>query len=289
VVCGGYMNIAGDNITDTSSTVGGGWLNRAYGKYSTIGGGSNNRASGAFSSVLGGFNNVANGANSAIPGGSFLIVGDRSFGFRGGIDGNPFYPIDVSSENETFHIVDARFHFNYRNVDSDFRIDGTLDNALFVDASENKVGIGTASPNYQLDVVGDLGVTTDAYKGGTGSWLTYSDRKLKTDITPFKDGLDELLNIHPVYYFYNEGNPFGLPSNRQYIGVIAQDLQQVMPEAVSELPNGYLAVNNDPILWSIVNAMKQLKAENDRKQAEIDNLQEQLNLLKQRLDSLENK
>jgi hypothetical protein len=43
----------------------------------------------------------------------------------------------------------------------------------------------------------------------------------------------------------------------EQIGFGAQALQKVIPEAVSANASGYLMVNNDPILWTMLNAIKE--------------------------------
>jgi hypothetical protein len=48
-----------------------------------------------------------------------------------------------------------------------------------------------------------------------------------------------------------------LPSDKEYIGLIAQEVEQVIPEAVEEMESGYLSVNNDPIIWTMLNAIKE--------------------------------
>jgi hypothetical protein len=45
------------------------------------------------------------------------------------------------------------------------------------------------------------------------------------------------------------------------IGVVAQDVQKVIPEAVTENSRGYLLVNNDPIIWTMLNAIKEQQRE----------------------------
>jgi hypothetical protein len=39
--------------------------------------------------------------------------------------------------------------------------------------------------------------------------------------------------------------------------VVAQEIQKVIPEAVTENSKGYLLVNNDPIIWTMLNAIKE--------------------------------
>jgi hypothetical protein len=53
----------------------------------------------------------------------------------------------------------------------------------------------------------------------------------------------------------------GLKSETENIGFGAQALQQIIPEAVTKNANGYLQVNNDPILWTMLNAIKEQQQE----------------------------
>ena len=45
------------------------------------------------------------------------------------------------------------------------------------------------------------------------------------------------------------------------VGVIAQEIQEVLPDVVEELNTGALSVNPDNITWYLVNAIKELSAE----------------------------
>jgi uncharacterized protein YlxW (UPF0749 family) len=53
----------------------------------------------------------------------------------------------------------------------------------------------------------------------------------------------------------------GIRDTDEHIGVVAQEVQQVIPEAVTENSKGYLLVNNDPIIWSMLNAIKEQQEE----------------------------
>ena len=46
------------------------------------------------------------------------------------------------------------------------------------------------------------------------------------------------------------------------VGVIAQEIQEVLPDVVEELGTGALSVNPDNITWYLVNAVKELSAKN---------------------------
>jgi hypothetical protein len=113
------------------------------------------------------------------------------------------------------------------------------------------VGIGTTAPDNTLTVNGS------ADKPGGGSWGVFSDRRLKSLNGDFTSGLDQVLKIRPVRYRYKDDNALGIKDREEHIGLVAQEVQRIIPEAVSEDSKGYLVVNNDPILWAILNAVKQ--------------------------------
>jgi hypothetical protein len=117
------------------------------------------------------------------------------------------------------------------------------------------VGIGTTSPDSLLTVNGS------ADKPGGGSWGTFSDGRLKTVNGGFTPGLSQVMKIHPVHYRYKADNAMGIRDTDEHIGVVAQDVQKVIPEAVSENSKGYLLVNNDPIIWTMLNAIKEQQRE----------------------------
>jgi hypothetical protein len=53
----------------------------------------------------------------------------------------------------------------------------------------------------------------------------------------------------------------GLPSASEHVGFSAQDVQKVIPQAVTQSESGYLMVNNDPIIWTMLNAIKEQQKE----------------------------
>jgi hypothetical protein len=113
-------------------------------------------------------------------------------------------------------------------------------------------------------------------------WDVSSDLRLKDRISPLEYGLDELTLLNPIRYQFKPGNAEGLDPNQMHIGIGAQDLQKVMPEAVTVDDKGYLKTNADPIFWAMVNSIKELKAENN-------GLQAQVNDLTNRIDAIEAK
>ena len=127
----------------------------------------------------------------------------------------------------------------------------TFTSRLEID-SNGRVGIGTTSPDQKLSVNGN------ASKVGGGSWATFSDRRLKTVHGPFVRGLKELLQLKPISYNYNDDNPLDLPNEKDHIGFVAQEVEAVIPEAITYNKKGFLMVDNDPIIWTMLNAVKEV-------------------------------
>jgi len=136
------------------------------------------------------------------------------------------------------------------------------------------VGIGTTSPNYKLELAGCSGGNCAGKPDGT-SWTNTSDARLKNVSGNYEYGLEEILSINPVRFRYKENNPLLLPSGGELIGLLAQEVQESIPDAVFEGEDGYLRLNADPVFWAMLNAIKELKAENDDLRARVDLLETQ--------------
>ena len=157
-----------------------------------------------------------------------------------------------------------------------------------------KVGIGKTNPTAELDLVGGATITGNvgigipntgsfklvvlgtAAKPGGGSWSFYSDVRLKDLNGTYERGLSEINMLNPVRYNYKEDNELDLPADEEFVGFVAQEVQEIIPEAVETNDDGYLLLNNDPIIWTMVNAIKELKAENDELRARLEALEKTL-------------
>jgi hypothetical protein len=129
------------------------------------------------------------------------------------------------------------------------------------------VGIGTSAPDLKLSVSGDA----DKSVGG-GSWQFFSDERLKNIKGRFNSGLKAVMQLQPIRFQYKRDNALGLQSEIEQVGFGAQALQKIIPEAVSKNANGYLMVNNDPILWTMLNAIKEQQNEITQLKQEVQKL-----------------
>ena len=128
---------------------------------------------------------------------------------------------------------------------------------MTIQKDTGNVGIGDETPGYKLEVNGTAG------KPGGGFWTNSSDARLKDITGEYGRGLDAISYLRPVTFRYKEGNPLGLPTDEEYVGFVAQEVQEVFPEAVSEGKDGYLNFNMQSVSVALVNAIKELKAENE--------------------------
>jgi hypothetical protein len=143
---------------------------------------------------------------------------------------------------------------------------GTFTTPAITVLTNGRVGIGTTGPDQLLTVNGN------ASKTGGGSWAVFSDERLKTVRGSFTAGLSALMQLQPIRYEYRPDNPLGINAGGEQIGFVAQAVEKAIPEAVSKNAQGYLLVNNDPILWTMLNAIKEQQAQITRQQAVIDSL-----------------
>ena len=188
---------------------------------------------------------------------------------------------------------------------------------LFVDTTNNRVGIGTSSPSEKLQITPNakgIGLRIDAGtntneggqislmdRNGTGAWEidvfgaagsenlrffrdrgenntpsvifisndsnvnavafnSSSDRRLKTNIQSYEDGLDAILSLQGVTY-NRLNNGIALPDLD--VGLIAQDVEIVIPEVVSIGPDGYMSISYGQLVPVLIEAIKELNDQND--------------------------
>lgn len=137
--------------------------------------------------------------------------------------------------------------------------------------NSGRVGINTDAPSTDLDINGQLRIR-DIPAGSTSQWLVRdddgnvrvqaSDLRLKKNIVSIENSLDKVLALDGKYFDWKE-------NGRRDIGFIAQEVEIILPELVSETDDGYKALNYPQITAVLVNAVKELKKENDVLQKQI--------------------
>jgi hypothetical protein len=115
------------------------------------------------------------------------------------------------------------------------------------------------------------------YQGNNSStWSTTSDRRLKKNIVDNNEGLNKLAQIQVRNFEYRLPEEITeLPQDQAVekqgvqLGVIAQELKEILPECVKTESTGVMTVDADNLTWYLINAVKELKAELDALKAKV--------------------
>ena len=170
--------------------------------------------------------------------------------------------------------------------DANFRIAATPDLSApaFVITPQGSVGIGTTE---FLGGFFKLAVNGAAAKPSGGQWSALSDARLKRNIEPLHGALERMLSLRGVTFeFTEEGLRTGLALPGRHVGLIAQEVEPVFPEWVSESSSGYKFVTETGTTALLVEALRELRAEKDAQVAEKDGEIAELNNRLVRLEAM---
>ncbi len=230
-VCGGWINNASGNL----ATIVGGFANNASGQYSTVAGRSNT-ASGDYTIVAGGQSNTATGFAAAVLGGQNNTASGS-------------YSVSMGRGMKLDFTASHTFAFGY-NVSSSPPTINTS-NVFLIGPNGNtyRVGINLDSPAYALELPNNT--DSSIGKGRANAWLTYSDQRIKSHIRHIHYGVDAVMKLRPVEYVHHsshfENSQLVIDKNNKEhtVGLLAQELYQVIPEAVSK------PADESKSLWSV--------------------------------------
>ncbi len=127
--------------------------------------------------------------------------------------------------------------------------------ALYINAPYLQNGVG-----WGLNVVSSC-------INQNGMWSKFTDVALKKNIKPYKDGLEQILKLNPTTFQYKEDT--GMVLDEEHVGIHGHELQEVAPYMVGkgkinpDHHEEYLYTNNGAMIYMLINAVKELKAELD--------------------------
>ena len=123
-------------------------------------------------------------------------------------------------------------------------------------AQVNSLGVNTAGSGTAGEIRATNNIT--AY---------YSDERLKDVLGEIDNALDKVKELRGVYYKENEtAKSLGYDNDKRQVGVIAQEVQKVLPEVVTEAPidDKYITVWYDKLVPLLIEAIKELSAKVDK-------------------------
>ncbi len=139
---------------------------------------------------------------------------------------------------------------------------------------------GTCQPALQVtgnvQISRSLNVIANGSFVGTlqaGTFIYSSDMRFKKDIAPLASSLDKIAQLNGYSFRWRK-------DERQDIGLIAQDVQKVYPELVHTIPGDRLGVEYGNLIAPMIEAIKELRQQNQALQQRIDAQEKALEALR---------
>ena len=129
-------------------------------------------------------------------------------------------------------------------------------------------GIGLTINSSSSTFYGDLDVTGDV------TAFSSSDQRLKTDLQPIENSLDKVKSLTGYTFNWNELAENKSQDQRE-AGVLAQDVEAVLPEVTTTRDDGYKSVRYEKMVPMLIEAIKELSDKVDTQQQEIERLRNQ--------------
>ncbi|MBF0198613.1 MAG: tail fiber domain-containing protein [Planctomycetes bacterium] len=266
----GYQS--GDDLTTGDNNI---FLGRGIG---------NSVVAGSYNIIVGTDADTVSGDQSNLLNILDLIYGDRA---------NSNLGIGANAPTETLHVVgnvsvsgnvvslnngfslEGGVTINETGAATNFRIESDIDeNRFYIHPASGNIGIGTSSPSANLHVVGNVHISNGfvvtgniipsanaVYNVGdpSSAWRDIytnhiniiSDKRSKEEIEDLPQGLEEILAFRPVSYQFKG-------QEKQHMGVVAQEVREVLPELVKGQDAKGLAVNYQQFVPIMVKALGQL-------------------------------
>ncbi|MDC0980438.1 tail fiber domain-containing protein [Bdellovibrionales bacterium] len=193
-------------------------------------------------------------------------ISNSQWGFVGALTGQPFQADGTVS-------MSGNVKLNGNWLSNDGGSEG-----LYVDTSGN-VGVGTSALDQKLVVNGSVKAT---------NYLHSSDRRWKRDIVKIIEAIDILEEIDGVSYFWRQKDfPTANFDDKLQYGVIAQDVERVLPDAVHTDSNGFKQVNYSQFTPILIEAVKELSSENRALQEKLKHMEKMNRQINDRLLHIE--
>ena len=144
----------------------------------------------------------------------------------------------------------------------------TVDNGAFSPNTDSDVDLGKTAKKFKVafvdsgsfDYMNVTGFVTASTIETSGDIVAFgsSDRNLKDNIQPIENPLEKMDKIGGYTFVWNDNQSIYKGKD---IGVVAQEIQEVLPEIVATRDNGYLGVKYEKIVPLLIESIKELKKE----------------------------
>ena len=129
-------------------------------------------------------------------------------------------------------------------------------------------------------VSGEFGSESRGYfkSPNSGNPFTFSDKRLKYLGKEFTCGLDKIRQLTVFNYTLKKDK-----TKTPHVGVIAQDLQKVFPDAVKKGTDGFLSIRFEDMFFAMINAIKELDLKYEAQEKRINDLEARIEKLEAKL------
>jgi hypothetical protein len=177
-------------------------------------------------------NGTIKGTNYILPNSSWINSADNRGRFYFGQDGRSYFG--------------AQDGFEWRD---------SADGFLMFLTNAGNLGIGTGSPgSYRLNVLGEIYASSDI--------TAYSDIRAKSNLEKIINPLEKIQQINGYTYELITGEPSQTKITERYAGLVAQEVEQVLPEVIHKNDDGKLSIAYGNMAGLFVESIKELKKEN---------------------------
>jgi hypothetical protein len=181
--------------------------------------------------------------------------------------------------NESTNTSTKGFVGMYDDTRMGLYLNGLADWGLIMTDAGN-VGIGTPIPVARLSVNGNIVTSANILASGTisaSAFTTTSDARYKMNINPLSGALPLVQRLAGKTYYWNQrAFPEQDLNDKKQIGFIAQEVEQVLPDAVSTDEKGFKSVNYIQVIPLLTEAVKEQQALIQGQQEKIDWLVKEL-------------
>jgi uncharacterized coiled-coil protein SlyX len=134
----------------------------------------------------------------------------------------------------------------------------TAGNTTSTTISITNTTASTSKTTGALIVSGGIGTSGGVFAGGDVVAYASSDIRLKDNILPIENPLQKINSIGGYSFVWNENQD--TYKGKDY-GVIAQEIEEILPELVDTRENGYKAVKYDKLVSLLIEGIKELSSE----------------------------
>lgn len=160
----------------------------------------------------------------------------------------------TSNNNTQSMIVYGGTSGNGANIELYGGSHSTLANDINYDADQHNFRTQAGTATFTIDASGNATATGTVAGADINST---SDARLKENVETVTDALDKVMNMRGVYF-----NRIG--ETERKLGVIAQEVEKIIPEVVAENNDGTKSVSYGNIVGLLIEAIRELKLEIDQ-------------------------